>query len=66
MPGMRKVYDQYKYFDEKRRALEKLASIISSIVNPPAAGMVVAFPGGSITAASDIRERSPAALEVPD
>jgi integrase len=60
-PGMKKVYDRHKYYDEKRRALEKLAGIISSIVNPPAAGVVVAFPGDSITAASDARERSPAA-----
>jgi integrase len=53
MPGMRKVYDQHKYYDEKRLALERLAGIISSIVN--GANVVVAFPGGSVTAASDAR-----------
>jgi integrase len=49
MPGMRKVYDQYKYHDEKRRALERLAGMIASIVTAPGASVVVAFPGRSIT-----------------
>jgi integrase len=47
LPGMRRVYDRHKYYDEKRRALEKLASIISSIVTP-ATTNVVTFPGSTV------------------
>lgn len=43
LPGMKRVYDQYKYHAEKAEALEKLAGMIDSIVNPPATN-VLAFP----------------------
>jgi len=33
-PGLHKVYDQYAYLDEKRRALELWAERLRSIVMP--------------------------------
>jgi len=32
IPGVRGVYDRYKYLDEKRDALERLASLVSEII----------------------------------
>jgi integrase len=37
IPGVEGVYDRHSYADEKREALEKLASLISSIVEPSSA-----------------------------
>jgi integrase len=34
LPGIRQVYDRYKYVDEKRLAYEKLAALIAQIVEP--------------------------------
>jgi hypothetical protein len=34
-PGMHKVYDQFAYLDEKRRALELWTARLRSIVDPP-------------------------------
>ena len=34
LPGIRQVYDRYKYAEEKRIAYEKLASLIAQIVEP--------------------------------
>jgi integrase len=34
LPGMKKIYDRHKYYDEKRVALEKLSVLIERIVNP--------------------------------
>jgi integrase len=39
-PGLRKVYDQFGYLDEKRRALELWAARLRSIVEPPPANIV--------------------------
>lgn len=39
-PGLRAVYDQYAYLDEKRRALELWAARLNAIVNPPPANVV--------------------------
>jgi integrase len=36
LPGMKKIYDRHKYYDEKKAALEKLASLIERIIGPPA------------------------------
>jgi integrase len=32
IPGVRGVYDRYEYLDEKRDALERLASLVSEII----------------------------------
>jgi integrase len=40
IPGVRGVYDRHSYADEKRDALEKLAGLVSLILNP-AAGNVI-------------------------
>jgi integrase len=46
-PGLHKVYDQYAYLDEKRRALELWAARLRAIVNPPPDDdKVVALRGG--------------------
>jgi integrase len=46
-PGLHKVYDQYAYLDEKRRALELWATRLRAIVNPPPDDdKVVALRGG--------------------
>lgn len=39
-PNLHKVYDQYAYLDEKRRALELWASRLRSIVEPAPARVV--------------------------
>jgi integrase len=36
IPGVRGTYDRYGYLDEKRDALEKLATLIDRILEPPA------------------------------
>jgi hypothetical protein len=43
-PGLHKVYDQHKYRDEKRDALERWNAKLLSIVGPQSAN-VVAFAG---------------------
>jgi integrase len=40
IPGVEGVYDRWEYLPEKRDALEKLASLIDRIVNPPAANVL--------------------------
>jgi integrase len=40
LPGMKKIYDRHKYYDEKKLALEKLASQIGRIIDPPASNVV--------------------------
>jgi integrase len=39
-PGLHRVYDQFAYLDEKRRALELWAARLRSIVQPPPANVV--------------------------
>jgi integrase len=39
-PGIKGVYDQYKYLDEKREALELWGTRLRSIVEPPPANVV--------------------------
>src|SRR5262249_27243433 len=39
-PGLHKVYDQYAYLDEKRRALELWAARLRDVVEPPPANIV--------------------------
>lgn len=39
-PGVAGTYDRYAYFDEKSAALAKLAALIQTIINPPAANVV--------------------------
>jgi integrase len=39
-PGLHKVYDQFAYLDEKRRALELWAGRLRDIVQPPPANVV--------------------------
>jgi len=39
-PGLHKVYDQFAYLDEKRRALDLWAARLRSIVEPPPANVV--------------------------
>jgi integrase len=34
LPGIRQVYDRHKYVEEKRIAFEKLATLVSGIVDP--------------------------------
>jgi integrase len=41
MPGIRRTYDLHSYEAEKRDALERLARLIGSIVDPPAGGTIV-------------------------
>ena len=43
-PGIVGVYDQYNYFDEKRRALEAWAAKLHSIAEPTPADNVVPLP----------------------
>ena len=38
--GVGRVYDRHEYLNEKRDALEKLATLIDGIVNPPPANVV--------------------------
>jgi integrase len=40
LAGMKKTYDRYQYADEKRIALEKLAALIDTIVDPAADNVV--------------------------
>ena len=40
LPQIRGVYDKYGYLPEKREALEKLAALLDSIINPPPANVV--------------------------
>jgi vacuolar-type H+-ATPase subunit F/Vma7 len=35
LAGVRRVYDRYSYAAEKRHALDKLAGLVSIILNPP-------------------------------
>jgi hypothetical protein len=37
--GLQRVYDQHRYEDEMRQALEKWAARLRSIVNPPPANV---------------------------
>jgi hypothetical protein len=39
--GVRKTYDLHSYESEKRDALERLARLVGSIVDPPAGGTIV-------------------------
>jgi integrase len=39
-PGLHKVYDQYAYLDEKRRALELWNQRLKAILTPPAANVI--------------------------
>ena len=41
IPGVEGVYDRHSYLDEKRDALEKLATMVYDIVNPPATEKIV-------------------------
>jgi integrase len=34
LPSMRRTYDRWQYFDEKKRAFEQLATLIENIVSP--------------------------------
>jgi hypothetical protein len=34
VPGARGVYDRYSYLEEKRDALERLATLVERILNP--------------------------------
>jgi integrase len=43
IPGVEGVYDRHSYSDEKADALERLAALIGTIINPPE-GNVVALP----------------------
>ena len=36
LPGVEGTYDRYAYFDEKSDALQRLAAVIDSIINPRA------------------------------
>jgi integrase len=38
--GIKKVYDQHKYVNEKGEALKQLAHLIDSIINPPVSNVV--------------------------
>jgi integrase len=40
MPGVRSVYDRHAYAAEKRGALEQLAALLTTILNPPADNVV--------------------------
>jgi len=40
LPGMRRVYDRFRYIDEKRAGFEKLEREIDLILNPPAADVI--------------------------
>ena len=42
--GVEGTYDRHDYIDEKADALEKLAKLIDTIIDPPDATNVVAFP----------------------
>lgn len=42
IPGIRATYDRYKYVEEKREALERLAALVDRILHPDE--MVVTFP----------------------
>ena len=44
IPGVEGVYDRYQYFDEKADALEKLATLLHGIINPPDKTNVVELP----------------------
>jgi integrase len=35
IPGVRGVYDRHAYLDEKRDALDRLAALVATILNPP-------------------------------
>jgi len=43
-PGLHKIYDQYAYLTEKRRALELWAGRLGDIIEPPP-GNIVKFEG---------------------
>jgi hypothetical protein len=36
IPGVEGIYDRHRYDDEKADALRRLASLIETIINPPA------------------------------
>jgi integrase len=40
IPGVRGVYDRHSFFDEKKEALERLAGVVTQILNPPAGNVV--------------------------
>lgn len=40
IPGVEGIYDQHSYADEKADALARLATLVTSIVNPPPANVV--------------------------
>ena len=40
LKGLLAVYDQHKFIDERREALDLWAAKLSSIVNPPPANVV--------------------------
>jgi len=42
IPGVRGVYDRHSFFEEKKDALERLAILMQTILEPPA-GKVVAL-----------------------
>ncbi len=49
IPGVEGVYDRHSYLDEKRDALNKLATMVDDIVNPPATEKVVKLRTGADT-----------------
>ena len=38
--GIRGVYDRHAFYQEKRNALEALASLLDLILNPPASNII--------------------------
>jgi integrase len=44
--GIEKIYDRHAYFNEKAEALEQLAAVITSIVDPPADNVVPLYGRG--------------------
>ena len=41
IPGVRAVYDRHSFVDEKRVALERLATLVGQILDPPSGNVVV-------------------------
>jgi len=41
IPGVEGVYNRHNYFDEKGDALDRLAKLVSEIVNPPPQANIV-------------------------
>ena len=60
IPGVRGVYDRHSYITEKLDALEKLAALISKILNPPRGnGNAVLAAGARLdTKAQSLQRRS--------